>query len=59
MDNKKVDIKALLEQNNLQINNRQVETDPEKIMGIEEHVDTAQVENANDNMGQILKEEEI
>ena len=59
MDNKKVDIKALLEQNNLQINNRQVETDPEKIMGIEEHVDTTQVENANDNMGQILKEEEI
>jgi len=59
MDNKKVDIKALLEQNNLQINNRQVETDPEKIMGIEEHVDTTQVENANDKMGQVLKEEEI
>ena len=59
MDNKKVDIKALLEQNNLQINNRQVETDPEKIMGIEEHVDTSQVENANDKMGQVLKEEEI
>ena len=59
MDNKKVDIKALLEQNNIQINDRQPEDRVEEVLGNNEHVDVEQVENADPKLGQIMKEEEI
>ena len=57
-NNNKVDIKSLLQQNNIKVNNNELETDVKKIVPTTD-VDTAKVENANPNLGQELREEEI
>ena len=59
MDNKKVDIKSLLEQNNIQINDRKPEDRVEEVLGNKEHVDVERVENADPRNAQLIKEEEI
>ena len=58
-NNKKVDIKSLLEQNNLKVNDNKVEDNVENVLGNKEHVEVEQVENADDRNGQLMKEEEI
>lgn len=59
-NNKKVDIKALLEQNNLKINDNVKENDIDKVIGQKpETFDVAEVENANSELGQQISEEEI
>lgn len=57
---KKVDIKTLLEQNNMKINNNVQETSTEAIMGKKpEGFDPSKVEGANPDNGFAVEEEEI
>ena len=59
-NNKKVDIKALLEQNNLKVNDNQIEDRVENVLGDKpEGFDSLSVENANDEMGQVIDENEL
>ena len=58
-NNKKVDIKALLEQNNLKVNDNKIEDNVENVLGNTEHVNVDQVENASNENGQLMREEEI
>ena len=59
-NNKKVDIKSLLEENNLKVNNNKLEDDPSKVLGQKpEGFSAENVENANPDLGQEMKEEEI
>jgi hypothetical protein len=59
-NNKKVDIKALLEQNNLKVNDNQVEDNVENVLGDKpEGFDPMGVENAKAEMGQVMEENEI
>jgi hypothetical protein len=59
-NNKKVDIKSLLEENNLKINNNKVEDNIDKVLGQKpEGFSVENVENANPELGQAMKEEEI
>ena len=59
-NNKKVDIKALLEQNNLKINNNKLEENVEDVLGGKsESFSVEEVENTQPGMGQEIDEEEI
>ena len=59
-NNKKVDIKALLEQNNLKVNDNQIEDKVENVLGNKpENFDPLSVENANEEMGQVMDENEL
>ena len=59
-NNKKVDIKSLLEENNLKINNNKVEDNINNVLGQKpEGFSVENVENANPELGQAMKEEEI
>ena len=59
-NNKKVDIKSLLEQNNIKVNNNQQETDVRKIASnVPEGFDPTNAENAKAEMGQVFETNEI
>jgi len=59
-NNKKVDIKSLLEQNNIKVNNNQQETDIKKIASnVPEGFDPTNAENAKAEMGQVFENNEI
>lgn len=58
-NNKKVDIKSLLEQNNIKVNNNQVEDNVDKVIGKTEDIDLSRVENANSNLGQEMDIKEV
>ncbi len=59
-NNKKVDIKALLEQNNLKVNDNQMEDNVENVLGNKpEGFDPLSVENASEEMGQVMDENEL
>lgn len=58
-NNKKVDIKSLLEQNNIKVNNNQIEDNVDKVIGKTQDIDLSQVENANNNLGQEMDIKEV
>ena len=59
-ENKKVDIKSLLEQNNVKLNNPEPERDVNKILGNKpEGFDPSKVEGSTENMGMEMDENEI
>ena len=59
-NNKKVDIKSLLEQNNIKINNNKPEDNIDKVLGEKpEGFNPANVENAKAEMGQAMETNEI
>ena len=59
-NNNKVDIKSLLEKNNIKVNNNQPETDTEKILGKKpEDFDPSKIEGANENLGVEVEKSEV
>ncbi len=60
-NNKKVDIKSLLEENNIKLNNNEPETDIDKILGSNkpEGFDPSKVEGSTENFGMEMEENEI
>jgi hypothetical protein len=59
-NNKKIDIKSLLEQNNIKLNNNEYETDPAAIVdNTPEGFDPLGVENAKAEMGAVIENNEI
>lgn len=57
MSEKKVDIKSLLEQNNVKMN--EGETNKDKLMNKKPEIDRSQVENANDDYGMEVDEDSL
>ena len=59
-NNKKVDIKSLLEQNDVKLNNNQYEDDPKKVVSnVPEGFNPLNAENAKAEMGQVMENNEI
>lgn len=59
-NNKKVDIKSLLEQNNIKVNNNQAEDDVKNVLDdVPENFNPAEVENAQEGLGQVVQHEEM